>query len=164
MDIEIELKKITKEDLPELTQAMTRAFDDDTQRYLGKEKGGPPGYDDGEFFKKWLFGYDECEGYKILVDDAIVGGLLVWIRKDGNYTWGNVFVDPAWQNKGVCRRAWKIIESLYPDAKSWTLGTPSYSKKNHRVYEKLGFVKIREEQTAEHSGTSFIYRKIMPAE
>ena len=163
MNVVVKLEKITEEDIPELTQAMTKAFDDDTQKYLGVEKGGPEGYDNGGFFRKWLFPYDECEGYKILVDGKIVGGLLVWLAEDRNYTWGTVFVDPAWQNKGICTQAWKAIESLYPDATSWTLDTPSYSKKNHKVYEKLGFVKVREVDTPEHRGTSFVYRKTMPS-
>jgi len=42
---------INIEDLDELTEVMTRSFDDDSQKHLGVEKGGPPGYDNGEFFK-----------------------------------------------------------------------------------------------------------------
>ncbi|MGD1994471.1 MAG: hypothetical protein PVI59_14855, partial [Anaerolineae bacterium] len=52
-------ESITEADVPELTAVMTRAFDDDAQKHLGQERGGPPGYDDGEFFRKWLFGYQE---------------------------------------------------------------------------------------------------------
>ena len=82
MSTKISVDKISKSDVPELTEVMKKAFDDDTRRYLGKEAGGPEGYDNGEFFNKWLFGYEECEGYKILVDGSIVGGILVWIYKN----------------------------------------------------------------------------------
>ena len=50
---------ILESDVPELTRVMTRAFDDDTQYHLGQEKGGPEGYDTGEFFRTWLFPFKE---------------------------------------------------------------------------------------------------------
>jgi len=45
MDIIIE--QALEVDNPELTKAMTRAFDHDAQVHLGIEKGGPEGCDDG---------------------------------------------------------------------------------------------------------------------
>ena len=159
--MDVELQKIAEEDVPDLTQAMTKAFDDDTQRYLGIEKGGPEGYDNGDFFRKWLFPHDNCEGYKIVVNGETVGGLLVWLYKNKDNTWGSVFIDPVWQNKGVGTRAWQLIEQLYPDTRSWTLETPGYSIKNHKFYRKLGFEKIKELDAEEHPGKSFIFRKMM---
>ncbi len=161
MQMELKYEKITEEDIPDLTQVMTRAFDDDAQKHLGVQKGGPEGYDNGEFFRKWLFPYDDSEGYKILFEDQIIGGFIVWILEDGNSILGTIFVDPAWQDKGVGTQAWAFIEKMYPDAKSWTLGTPSYATKNHHFYEKCGFIKVREEEAPDHPGTSFIYRKMM---
>jgi hypothetical protein len=38
---------MVESDIPAVTYVMKRAFDDDTQKHLGKEVGGPPGYDDG---------------------------------------------------------------------------------------------------------------------
>jgi GNAT superfamily N-acetyltransferase len=159
--MDLKYAKITEKDIPDLTQVMTRAFDDDTQKHLGAKKGGPEGYDNGEFFRKWLFPYDESEGYKILLDGQIVGGFIVWVLEDRKNSLGTIFVDPAYQDKGVGTRAWEFIEMTYPDASSWTLGTPSYSTKNHHFYEKCGFIKVREEEAPEHSGTSFIYQKMM---
>ena len=161
MQLNVEITKIVEEDIPGLTRAMSRAFDDDARKYLGRDKGGPKGYDNGDFFRKWLFSYDECEGYKIVANGEIVGGTLVWLAKDNNNIWGNVFVDPAWQNKGVGTRAWEFIERCYPAARSWTLNTPGYATGNHKFYEKLGFERIREEDTTDHPGKSFIYRKMM---
>ena len=43
-----------EKDIPDLMRVMTRAFDDDALTYLGESKGGPPGYDDGKFFRKWM--------------------------------------------------------------------------------------------------------------
>jgi len=38
---------------------------------------GRRGMTTGDFFRKWLFSYDECEGYKIVADGGIVGGMLI---------------------------------------------------------------------------------------
>lgn len=37
----------------ETLKVMERAFDEDTRIHLGEKKGGPDGYDDGNFLKKW---------------------------------------------------------------------------------------------------------------
>ena len=52
-DDELELIFLIMEepDIPVLMPVMKRAFDDDARKHLGKESGGPPGYDDGEFFR-----------------------------------------------------------------------------------------------------------------
>jgi GNAT superfamily N-acetyltransferase len=148
-------------DIPELAQVMTRAFDDDTQKHLGVEKGGPPGYDDGEFFRKWMLGYEESVGYKVLVDGQIVGCAIVWIYEHGRNRLGVIFVEPACQDQGVGSRIWQFVEATYPDAESWTLDTPSFATKNHYFYEKkCGFKKIDEKVEPDGPGTSaFIYRK-----
>ena len=151
---------ISEQDLPDLTVAMTRAFDDDTRTYLGEERGGPDGYDNGDFFRKWLFPYEQSVGYKITVGEVIVGGIIVWIL-NGDNRLGTIFIDPEYQNRGIGYQTWQFIEQTYPDTKSWTLGTPSYSLKNHHFYEKCGFVKIKEETAAEHPGVTFIYQKMM---
>ena len=151
-----------EEDIPELTKAMTRAFDHDAQVHLGVEKGGPEGYDDGEFFRKWLLGYDESFGYKILLDGKVIGGVIVWVFEHHKNTVGVIFVDPAYQDRGVGARAWRFIEETYPETESWTLGTPSWAVKNHYFYEKkCGFTKIGEEDPPDLSGISFIYQKAM---
>jgi GNAT superfamily N-acetyltransferase len=157
----LSFEKITVTDIPELTDVMTRAFDDDAQRHLGKEKGGPPGYDDGGFFQEWLFPYEESKGYKVLLDGRIVGGLIVWILEGGDNILGTIFVDPNYQDQGIGARSWAFVEATYPDTRSWKLGTPSYAIKNHHFYEKCGFTKVGEEPEEGYDWTSYIYRKVM---
>ena len=154
-------KEIKEEDIPELTKIMTRAFDNDAQKHLGVEKGGPPGYDDGEFFRKWLLPYKESIGYKILLEDEVIAGIIVWILPKRKNNLGTIFVDPTYQNRGIGYQTWEFIEKTYPETKSWTLGTPSWATSNHHFYEKCGFIKVREESTDEHPGSNFIYQKIM---
>ena len=155
-------EEIAEADVPELTEVMTRAFDDDAQRHFGTEKGGPEGYDDGEFFRTWLFGYEWTVGYKAISDGRIVGAVIVWIFDTGKNILGTIFVDPEYQNRGVGQRFWDFIESTYPDTKSWQLETPSFAVKNHHFYEKCGFTKV-EVKPAEGDmpGESWVYRKEM---
>ena len=88
MSQDLTFEEFTEEDIPELTGVMTRAFDDDAQRHLGKERGGPPGYDNGDFFREWLFGYEETVGYKVLSDNKAIGAIIVWLLEGGHNVLG----------------------------------------------------------------------------
>ncbi len=147
---------IVETDIPELTAVMTRAFDDDAQKHLGKARGGPDGYDNGDFFRQWLFGYEESIGYKIIADDKIIGAFIVWILPSHENFLGTIFVDPAYQDQGIGSQAWQFIEATYPDTQTWTLETPVWATKNHHFYEKkCGFHKLRTEED------QIVYRKAM---
>jgi len=160
--MDLQFKEIQEEDISSLTDVMKRAFDHDAQIHLGVERGGPEGYDDGEFFRKWLFSYDESHGYKILLDGQVVGGFIVWILESRNNHLGTIFIDPNIQDQGVGTQAWKLIETTYPDTLSWELSTPDWAVKNHYFYEqKCGFEKVREDPEVDREGASFIYRKRM---
>ena len=82
--LSLTFEEATEADIPEMTMAMTRAFDNDAQKHLGLEHSGPPGYDNGDFFREWLLGYKESVGYKIIAEDQIIGGFIVWIFEHGN--------------------------------------------------------------------------------
>jgi GNAT superfamily N-acetyltransferase len=151
--------EMTEADIPALTAVMTRAFDNDAQKHQGRARGGPPGYDDGGFFREWVLGYEESVGYKVLLDDALVGCVIVWNMPDGHNFLGTVFVDPAYQDRGLGTRIWQWVETAYPDTKSWRLETPCWATKNHYFYEhKCGFDRVGEE------GDSYQYRKDMDAQ
>ena len=159
--MELIFKEATEQDIPQLTRVMTHAFDDDSQKHLGREKGGPEGYDNGDFFRKWLLPYKESVGYKILLAGQVIGGFIVWILPDKNNVLGTIFIDPTYQDQGVGARAWQFIEATYPDTKSWRLETPGWAVKNHYFYEqKCGFAKVKEEVSPE-LGTSYFYEKVM---
>ena len=155
----ISFKVLAESDIPEVTLAMKRAFDDDAQKHLGKESGGPPGYDNGDFFRQWLLPYDESVGYKIIAGDEIIGGIIVWILPEGHNILGTIFVDPDYQDQGVGQKTWKFIEETYPDTQSWRLGTPSWAIKNHHFYEKCGFEKVEEDPLIPPEDDSIIFRK-----
>lgn len=158
----LSFEEISEADIPEVTKVMTLAFDDDAQKHLGQEHGGPEGYDNGEFFRKWLFGYDESDGYKVVHEGQIIGATIVWILADGHNLVGTVFVAPAFQDRGIGTRLWHFIETRYPETKSWGLATPDWAIKNHHFYEsKCGFQRVESHPVLGAPEDSFVYRKEM---
>ena len=117
--MQLTFSEIREEDIAELTSVMTRAFDDDSRKHLGADRGGPDGYDNGDFFRQWLFAHEESRGYKILMHERIIGGFIVWIFPHGRNVLGTIFVDPEFQDRGVGTRAWAFIERAFPATKSW---------------------------------------------
>lgn len=161
-DSELVFETITEADIPELTKVMTRAFDDDAHKHLGQECGGPPGYDNGDFFRQWLFGYDETVGYKVLHAGQIVGACIVWILPAGHNVLGTIFVDPDAQDQGVGTQIWQFIEARYPETKSWRLATPRWATKNHHFYAaKCGFTRVESDPIVGSPEGEFVYRKEM---
>lgn len=161
MDLPLAFEPITEGDIPELTQVMTRAFDDDARKYQGRPRGGPDGYDNGEFFRKWLFGRDETVGYKAISAGRIVGGMVLWLYEDGENTVGVIFVDPACQDCGVGTRLWQFGEQRHA-ARSWRLETPAWAVKNHAFYErKCGFQRIAVNPGDGPTGEMYVYGKTM---
>ena len=156
---EIVFEKAVENDIPELTEVMTRAFDDDTRRFRGNPAGGgPPGYNTGNFLRKWM-GLGIC--YKITKDGNAVGGIIVFINRHRNNHLGSIWVDPQYQNLGIGEQAIQFIEKTYPDAKKWSLGTPEWSTRNHHFYEKCGYKKVGEEYNEGEDFTGFRYDKVM---
>lgn len=162
MEAELSFEEFTKTDIPELTGVMARAFDDDAKKHLGQEQGGPPGYDNGDFFRQWLFGYEQTDGYKVVRQGQAVGAVIVWILPEGHNVLGAIFVDPAVQDRGVGTRTWQFIESRYPQTRSWRLATPSWATKNHYFYQvKCGFERVDADPIAGAPEGEFVYRKEM---
>ncbi|MGD2178703.1 MAG: GNAT family N-acetyltransferase [Anaerolineae bacterium] len=159
--LELTFEEMEESDIPALTPVMKRAFDDDAQKHLGRETGGPPGYDDGEFFRTWILPYEESVGYKIMAGDRVIGGIIVWILPEGHNILGTIFVDPEFQDRGVGQRTWRFIEEAYPATRSWRLGTPSWATKNHQFYAKCGFERVESDPLIPREEGATIYRKEM---
>jgi GNAT superfamily N-acetyltransferase len=161
-ELVLTFQEITEADIPELTVVLIRAFDDDAQKYLDQERGGPPGYDNGEYLQRRLIGHQEVIGYKVIAQGKAIWGIVVHISEHGENLLGTIFVDPAYQNRGVGTRTWEFIEATYTDAKSWQLRTPAYAIKNHHFYEvKCGFTKVGEGEYQGPGAKVFIYKKEM---
>ena len=142
---ELTFEAITEADIPELTDVMTRAFDDDAQKYLGRERGGP-------------------DGYKAVRAGKIVGAIIVWILPERHNIVGTIFVDPALQDQGIGTAIWRFIETRYPETESWRLGTPTWATKNHHFYaDKCGFRRVESDPIIGAPDDTFVYVKEMAA-
>lgn len=138
----IRFEKATPADAPALTAVQARTFDDDSRRFGGQPRGGPPGYDS----TAWQIDImrKATAYYKILSDDQVIGGIILFNFRPGQYELGRIYVDPDFQNRGIGQQAMQFIEDAHPDAVRWTLETPSWATRNHHFYEKVGYVKTGE--------------------
>lgn len=136
----LDFTRLVKEDIPELTPVMKRAFDADSRMFFQRPEGGPDGYDDGSFLQKW--GLESgAIAYKIAKDGIAIGSMMLFVKpekKEGIL--GCLFIDDALEGKGYGSTAWKFAETAYPDIEVWHTETPAVSYRNHCFYiNKLGF-------------------------
>lgn len=124
-----------------LTELKIKTFDDDSRRFFNRPSGGPPGYDSIESQIEMIKSHFV---FKILCDETIIGGIVVMNNSNSCYELANIYIDPDYQNQGIGQQAIKFIEKEFPDAKKWTLDTPSAATRNHYLYEKMGYIKINE--------------------
>ena len=68
----INFRPLDESDIDALTSIMTRAFDYDTMVNTGEEKGGPQGYDDGSFLRRYAL-HRDATSYCIEIDDRLAG-------------------------------------------------------------------------------------------
>lgn len=138
-DGRLSYRRFEEADVAALTVIMKKAFDEDTRIHLNESEGGPPGYDNGEFLRKWALHVDSAASIAML-DSKAIGLYIVWIFKNNENVLGTIFIDPEYQNQGIGLKIWEDIEARYPDTKLWRTETPGFSKRNHHFYiNKCGF-------------------------
>lgn len=86
----IQFIKARPSDAEKLAQASKRAFDDDI-RYGAPGPGGPPGYDSAAWQTKTMRLGDY---FKIVADDQIIGGIIVFRKGIREYNLGRIFIEP----------------------------------------------------------------------
>ncbi len=158
---DLSFETFNEEDIPEMTEIMTRSFNCDSMMHLGKN-GGPTGYDNGEFLRTW--GLDpHSTQYKIVRNNQIIGGVILWINDKTNInTLGLIFLDPDLQDGGLGLKVWNKIESMYPNTVKWCTETPIYSRRNHHFYiNKCGFHLIKIKDPKDYEFGSYIFEKEM---
>lgn len=137
----LRFQKAKPEDARTLALISGRAFDYDVN-YGAPRKGGPPGYKSDVWqFRMMTRGHY----YKILLGEKaeqIIGGMIVFQNSYGDCELGRIFIDPECQDQGFGTQAMAFLEKAYPEARRWTLGTPSWNLRTQHFYEKVGFVKI----------------------
>jgi hypothetical protein len=155
-------EKIKEEDIRILTPIMKRAFDEDTRIHLGNECGGPPGYDNGDFLRKYAL-HKDSTAFKISMNGRVIGAIIIWINNSTNHNFlGNIFIDVDLQDKGIGKKVWEFVEYEFPDTKVWRTETPIFSHRNHNFYvNKCGFHVIKIENPKDLLKGSYIFEKVM---
>ena len=82
-----------------------------------------------------------------------MGGLVVTKVGKRHARIDRIFVDPAFQRKGIGSNVLEILEEEFPHVGVWELETSSRQLNNHSFYEKMGYKKIHE------SHDEFCYEK-----
>jgi ribosomal protein S18 acetylase RimI-like enzyme len=140
MDMIIE--KATPEDASALIEVQNLSFQEDFEKY-----GECPSYRESP--ENMLDMIQTVNVYKILVDNKIVGDVIVRKREDGSYYLRTIAVIPAYQNSGIGTKIIESIEKDHPGGKYWRLVTPAKSYRNRHFYEKLGYKKVGEHPHSE---------------
>jgi GNAT superfamily N-acetyltransferase len=130
-------------DIPALARLMAATFAADFRQHGGRDHRDLAPYTGGELFHTWPFGCTDADRYKILSASEIIGGIVIWQFGPAEYAVGLLFVAPAYQNRGVGRRAWQFLQQAYPGAPRWTVATTPWSERNRHFYaETCGFERL----------------------
>jgi len=92
--------------------------------------------------------------YKILVNDQVAGGIIIFELGERHFELGRMWIDPDLQNRGIGQQAVELMFGAFPEVKKWIVGTPSFAVRNRHFYEKMGFVRIRETEVDPDLGES----------
>ncbi|PHF10638.1 GNAT family N-acetyltransferase [Bacillus wiedmannii] len=138
----ISIEKATILDAEKLTEIMTRTFDEEAKRWLCDQGDvidyniQPPGYSSVEMMK---YSIEELDSFKVIMDDKIIGGIIVTISGKSYGRIDRIFVEPDYQGKGIGSHVIKSIEVEYPSIRIWDLETSSRQIYNHHFYKKMGY-------------------------
>jgi ribosomal protein S18 acetylase RimI-like enzyme len=156
----VSFMRATSRDAEKLASASKSAFENDIHYgapgHDGKA-GGPPGYQSTNWQGKMM---RRGRYYKILVDNRIVGGFIVFPGAVREYYLCRIFIRPDFQNQGIGTRAMDFMFGEFPLAKSWTVDTPLWNQRTRHFYEKLGFRKADARYDRQAGWDSIIYRKV----
>ncbi|MDA1676308.1 GNAT family N-acetyltransferase [Bacillus cereus group sp. TH152-1LC] len=136
------IEKATILDAEKLTKIMTRTFDEETKRWLCGQGDvidyniQPTGYSSVEMMK---YSIEELDCYKVIMDEKIIGGIIVTISGKSYGRIDRIFVDPVYQGKGIGSHVIKFIEAEYLNIRIWDLETSSRQINNHHFYKKMGY-------------------------
>ncbi|OJE46389.1 acetyltransferase [Bacillus proteolyticus] len=138
----ISIEKATILDAEKLTEIMKRTFDEEAKRWLYGQNDvidyniQPPGYSSIEMMK---YSIEELDSYKVIMDEKIIGGIIVTISGKSYGRIDRIFVEPVYQGKGIGSYVIKLIEEEYPNIRIWDLETSSRQINNHHFYKKMGY-------------------------
>ncbi|MDM5438799.1 GNAT family N-acetyltransferase [Bacillus hominis] len=143
----ISIEKATILDAEKLTAIMKRTFDEEAKQWLCDQEHvidyniQPPGYSLVEMTK---YSIEELDYFKVMMDEEIIGGIIVTISGKSYGRIDRIFVDPIHQGKGIGSQVINLIEEKFQNVRIWDLETSSRQINNHYFYKKMGYETIFE--------------------
>jgi RimJ/RimL family protein N-acetyltransferase len=154
----LRFEKARPADARSLALVSGRAFDNDVN-YGAPGPGGPPGYKSEMWQIRMM---SRGHYYKIILAEAgdqIIGGFIIFQNAYGDCELGRIFIDAEYQNQRIGSQAMAFMETAFPEARRWTLGTPIWNLRTQHFYEKVGYVKIG---TEGRDGVRYEKRMVTP--
>ncbi|TYS67518.1 GNAT family N-acetyltransferase [Sutcliffiella horikoshii] len=140
---QITLLQARLDDAEQLTSMMKKTFDEEALHWLGTVDSHivdyniqPPGYD-SVYTTRYMI--EELTYYKIMLEEQLVGGVILTITGKRFGRIDRIFIDPAYQGQGVGSEVIRLVEKAYPSVTTWDLETSPRQKGNLHFYEKMGF-------------------------
>jgi hypothetical protein len=78
---------------------------------------------------------------------------------DGHFHLNSLYIFTDYQSEGAGTAAMCLLFQMFPRVTQWTTETPHLSVRNHRFYEKLGFVKTGDTAPEDDGFYLFLYEK-----
>lgn len=144
MEKVLRLEVATEADAESIRSLMVEVERDETSRWYEKdERPIIPGYNsiNMQTYHTWNNNY-----YKIMYDAVLIGVILIAYTGREHGRIDRFYIKPNIQNKGIGSKVLGLIEAMYPMVKIWTLDTAQKSLRNHKFYEKNGYIKMGEDE------------------
>ncbi|MEA3319756.1 MAG: GNAT family N-acetyltransferase [Bacillota bacterium] len=140
---QIRLLQAKLDDAEQLTGMMKKTFDEEALHWLGSIDSNivdyniqPPGYDS---VHTTCYMIEELTYYKIMLEEQLVGGIILTMTGNRFGRIDRIFIDPAYQGKGLGSEVIRLVEKAHPSVTTWDLETSPRQKGNLHFYEKMGF-------------------------
>lgn len=142
------IRRATAADAQILAAIMKETFDAQKQRYspgnaVQDNNVSPPGYDSAVMHTYFI---EQSHYYTIEIDGKIIGGACVDYNGRRHARLDKIFIDPAYQGRGLGSGILAFLEAEFPLAEVWKLETSGKQTANHRFYEKAGYSRIYESE------------------
>ncbi len=139
----LQLEPFSHADIPALTRLMQAAFDADQPTQGTFDAQCLECYHCADLLERWPGGCLDADGYKVLVDEQLIGGAVVWHFSEQRHVLGLLFIDPAYQHSGAGSTVWRMLEARYPETAGWQVATPAWSARSLRFYTaQCGFYQV----------------------
>ncbi len=150
----IRLVRARPEELRDVMLAVQEAFAPAVEESFGRNDYGPVPTDEDV---QASFDAPGAEVWHVVQGTERVGGAVVRIDAAGGHNVLDLFfLSPSCHGRGLGLAAWRALETMYPQTRTWETVTPYFEKRNIHFYvNKCGF-HIVEFFNARHRDSSLV--------